>query len=455
MPKPNINANGLAVDGLGNVYIASGLNTIMEISPAGVVTNIAGTGKKGSGDGNGESAQFAGPRALALDFRGNLFVADTENQTIRKITPQGIVSTLAGRFRLARGEGGLVTLFSGPFSDEMEVDFDGGCGIAMDRLGYFYVVDPRSNTVNRISPTGKILAFAGKAGSPGHNDGLGASARFNEPSGIAADADGNLVVADAKNNAIRKITLAGSVTTLVSDIENIGKINQPDTSRMLNGPTRVAVGRTGNVYVVDSNGSAVKMITPTGIVTTVIGGGTEGNSRQITAINSPEWPLRASHMALDLLGNVYVTDAGNNRIIKISPSGTATTLAGSNFADPAARFSRSPLESDGKGDSAGFRKPSGIAVDAEGNLLVLDFATVRKVSPAGVVTTIAGMPGIFNTVDGAGSSARFLEFGSVMIDAIGNIYVAEGNTIRKGVPVSSSPVNVQTVKDSLIVPAGP
>ena len=196
---------GVAVDSAGNVYVADqGNHTIRKITPAGVVSTLAGlAGSAGSTDGTGSAARFFQPLGVAVDAAGNVYVADTNNQTIRKITPAGVVSTLAG---LANSQGstdgtGSAARFFAPTS------------VAVDAVGDVYVADDSNHTIRKITPAGVVSTLAGLAGSAGFADGTGSAARFNNPSGVTVDAAGNAYVADSDNSAIRKITPAGVVTT--------------------------------------------------------------------------------------------------------------------------------------------------------------------------------------------------------------------------------------------------
>jgi sugar lactone lactonase YvrE len=182
--------SGVAVDDAGNVYVAD-TYTIRKITPAGVVSTLAGTpGHAGSADGAGASARFSDQtKGVAVDNEGNVYVADTYNNTIRKITPSGVVSTVAG------------ASFSRPQ------------GIGVDRGGNVYVADTYNNTIRKITPSGVVSTLAGAAGDRGNADGTGGNARFNDPQGIAADSRGNIYVADRGNQVIRKVTPNGIVST--------------------------------------------------------------------------------------------------------------------------------------------------------------------------------------------------------------------------------------------------
>lgn len=194
---------GVAVDGSGNVYVADyGNNLIRKITPAGVVSTLAGTGAAGADNGAGNIATFNLPEGVAVDAAGNVYVADNGNDLIRKITPEGVVSTLAGSGGAGSAGGtGTAASFNSPF------------GVAADGAGNVYVADSGNNLIRKISPAGAVTTFAG-SGAKGANNATGLAATFNTPSGVAVDAAGNVYIADENNNLIRKITAAGIVTTI-------------------------------------------------------------------------------------------------------------------------------------------------------------------------------------------------------------------------------------------------
>jgi hypothetical protein len=198
--------HGIALDAAGNLYTADlSVSTIRKITPAGVVSTLAGlAGNVGSADGNGSAARFRSPSNVAVDAAGNVYVTDTINYTIRKITPAGDVTTiagLAGSFGSADGNGSAAR-------------FRAPKGIGVDAAGNVWVADTDNHTIRRITPAGDVTTVAGLAGSAGIADGTGSVARFNEPIGLAFDSLGNAFVADSKNNALRKVTPAGVVTTV-------------------------------------------------------------------------------------------------------------------------------------------------------------------------------------------------------------------------------------------------
>jgi hypothetical protein len=199
----------VAVDPAGNTYVADNdNNTIRKISPAGEVTTLAGApGESGNVDGVGINARFDDPEGIAVDAAGNVYVADTDNNTIRKITPAGLVTTLAGspdETGSADGTG-------------VNARFDEPDGIAVDAAGNVYVADTDNSTIRKITPQGIVSTLAGQANEEGDADGTGAAARFSFPRDLDIDAQGNLYVLDSGNHTVRKITPLGEVSTVVGD----------------------------------------------------------------------------------------------------------------------------------------------------------------------------------------------------------------------------------------------
>ncbi|WEK18724.1 MAG: hypothetical protein P0Y49_18260 [Candidatus Pedobacter colombiensis] len=268
----------------------------------------------------------------------------------------------------------------------------------------------------------KALIVSTLAGSSefGVVDGTGMAAQFGGPRGIAVDAAGNVYVADYSNNRIRKITQAGVVTTL-SGNQTDGFADGIGTVAKFYRPYGIALDAGGNAYVSDHLNNRIRKITPTGITTTLVGNG----------YSEPSAPLG---VAVDAAGNVYMTIRSNERILKYSTAGVLTTFAGST-----ANGGAGSGYADGTGTDARFMGPDGIAVDAAGNVFVVDAGNnlIRKITPTGVVTTVAGMAGVQGDVDGIGSAARFGRLMTgIAIDATGNLFVADNgnNSIRKITP---------------------
>jgi sugar lactone lactonase YvrE len=317
--------SGVAVDGAGNVLVADrGNNTIRKITPAGVVTTLAGSaGSSGSADGTGAVARFSitymystGPGGIAVDGASNIFVADTNNNTIRKITPAGVVTTLAGT---AGSDGsadgtGAAARFIDP------------SGVAVDGAGNVFVADFNNHTIRKITPGGVVTTIAGTAGWSGSADGTGSAARFNQPSGVAVDGAGNVLVADSGNNTIRKITPAGVVTTLAGTAGSLGSVDGTGAAARFASPSGVAVDGAGNVFVADNLYSTIRKITPTGVVTTLAG--TAGSYGSADGTGAAARFYSPTGVSVDKAGNVFVADTGNNAIRKISTSAAVTTVVG-------------------------------------------------------------------------------------------------------------------------------
>jgi sugar lactone lactonase YvrE len=301
---------GVTVTGNGDVYVADTYNqTIRKVSKDGVVTTLAGIpGISGSNDGLGDSARFGKPRGLAVDPSGNVYVADTSNQTIRKIAPGGLVSTLAGSPGTSGGGDGTGSA----------ARFYSPNGVATDTGGNVYVADTYNQTIRKVTPNGEVSPLAGSLRAVGSNDGMG-GARFSYPLGVAVDGTGNVYVADSGNRTIRKITSAGLVTTLAGSPGKYGDIDGPGCEARFSNPRGVAVDQRGNIYVADSNNQAIRKITPEGVVSTLGGSRTQANAgaRGSRGRSNPGYP---SGVAVDDAGNVYVADVHNKTIRKITRS---------------------------------------------------------------------------------------------------------------------------------------
>jgi streptogramin lyase len=289
----------VAVDSEGNVYVADANNDeIRKITPSGVVTTLAGSaGREGSSDGTGSAARFDWPAAVTVDSAGNVYVADLANDEIRKITPSGVVTTLAGSAgRQGSSDGtGSAARFCTPM------------GVAVDSAGNVYVADDNNDEIRKVTPSGVVTTLAGSAGQQGLRDGTGSAARFYDPAGVTVDSAGNVYVADWGSCEIRKITPSGVVTTLASGAAGFNR------------PSGVAVDSAGNLYVGDSGNNEVREITPSGVVTTLAG--TAGQSGARNGIASAATFSNPAGVVVDSAGNVYVADDNNDEIREISGLG--------------------------------------------------------------------------------------------------------------------------------------
>jgi sugar lactone lactonase YvrE len=319
--------------------------------------------------------------------------------------------------------GGLVLDSTGKV---VSAQFPSPSCITVDASGNLYVGDSSLNTIQMVSPTGVVSLIAGTSGSGGSTDGSGASALFSRPGGIIRNSAGNLYVADTGNSTIRQITSSGAVTTFAGSAANPSYRDGTGTAAWFNSPVGIGLDALGNFYVADTKNDVIRKITPTGAVTTFSGtSGVVGSTDLPAQFNSP------FGVAVDFgTGIVYVADSNNNTIRKITPTGVVTTLAGLALATGSA---------DGTGNVARFNLPQGQATDTAGNVYIADTAssTIRKMTPSGAVTTIAGLAGVQGLTDGTGTGSLFNQPEALTVDTAGNIYVADtGNAaIRKITPV--------------------
>lgn len=410
---------GVMLDQSNNVYVADTLNnTIRMITPAGVVTTLAGSaGVAGSKNGTGTAATFSHPVSLAMDSNGNIYVADTSNDLIRKIAPGAVVTTLAGSPGAAgSADGTSAARFNTPYA------------ITVDSMDTIYVADTFNSTIRKITLSGEVTTPAGLAGVTGSVDGVGNQARLSSPTGLAAGGGTNLVVADFGNASIRMVTEGGTRVTTIAGVANVtGSQNGSARAARFNFPAGAAVDTGGNVYIADEQNDVIRKITPLGDVSTFAG--TAGVAGTNDANGTAAKFNRPLGVALDKGGNLYVADTQNHTIRKITPDGTVTTLAG---------LAGTAGTSDGVGTDALFNTPFGVAVDTQTNVYVADTFNhaIRKITPAGVVSTLAGTISVSGTNDGTGSAANFSFPEGVAVDPDGNVFVTDdaNSSIRKITP---------------------
>jgi len=327
----------------------------------------------------------------------SLFIASCGNELEFNTPPNTSgavsVSTLAGSGVQGAADGtGIFATFYQP------------TGVAVDASGNVYIADYRNNLIRKITTAGVVTTLAGSV-VPGAANATGAYASFNQPTGVAVDASGNIYVADNANNLIREITPAGVVTTIAGSGAS-GGLNATGNAATFNYPQGIAVDASGNIYVADYGNNQVRKIAPGGIVTTLAGKDSAGANNGVDTAATFNQP---TSVAVDAAGNVYVADEGNNLIRKISPAGTVTTFAGSGAVGAA----------NGSSTSASFNGPTGVAVDGAGNVYVADYGNnqVREISPAGTVTTLGSGP--------TANTKLFKGPYGVAVDAAGNVYVAD------------------------------
>jgi sugar lactone lactonase YvrE len=481
------------IEEAANIYVAdSGNNTIRVITPAGAVTTLAGMpGAAGSADGTGGAALFNNPSGIAMDLPGNLYVADTGNHTIRKITPSGVVTTLAGTPGSAGSSDGTgaAARFSSPR------------GVAVDFSGNVYVADTGNNTIRMITSAGVVTTLAGAAGVSGSVDGAGNTARFSAPGGIVIDSYGNAYVADTGNDTIRAFSAQPGpvvVITLGGIAGFAGSSDGSGSAAQFSAPESIGLSWNGAVFVADTGNGTIRTVASPPIpinasITPGSGGVLVGgavsygvhssgtlpsvqwqlNGVDIPGATNPWWTIDSAQpsdagiytavlsngttvvaapsvalavhspvtfapstvasnitggpngVACDGNGDIYIT--AGNALELISPTGAPVLIAGSLTGAGSA---------DGVGGAAKFNAPTGIAVDGAGNIYVADSGnnSIRKVSPLGSVTTLAGQ--VQGSADGIGAAAQFDNPVAVAVDPSGNVYVADAgnNELREVAP---------------------
>ncbi len=405
---------GIAVDTMGNIFVADRFNhAIRKVTPDGVVTTLAGFPQTGSIDATGSAARFRSPRGVGVDSSGNVFVADSANHSIRKVTSDGTVTTLGGAAEQAGNADGL----------RSQALFRGAEAGVVDAFGNVYVADSDNHTIRKISPQGLVTTLAGVAGQSGSVDGPGPAARFNNPSGLGIDEAGNLFVADTNNHTIRKVTPDGVVSTLAGSAGQGGSSDGPGSLGRFQSPLGVSAGPDGSIYVADTGNHTIRKVTPSGLVSTIAGSaGQTGNLDGVGLVARFNTP---TGLAVSPSGAIYVADSSNHVIRQLSPSGQTSTLAGTKGVKGGV---------DGIGSQARFNFPGAIAIDRDGVLFVADRDnhTIRKVTPAGQVLTLAGSSQVIGSEDGSGSESRFIAPRGIAVDDAGNVFVIQQLAVRQG-----------------------
>jgi sugar lactone lactonase YvrE len=311
---------GIATDNTGAIYVANWHNTILKITHAGVVMTFAGKpDARGNSDGVGSTATFVYPIAIATDYAANVYVADKVSNTIRKITPTGIVTTFAGTAGVAGHADGA----------GKDASFSAPIGIATDGAGNIYVADSGNNVIRKITPDGAVTTVAGQAGERGEVDGTAKAARFSDPYSIAIDGAGDIFVAEMSRNTIRKITSDGVVTTLAGAADEKGHADGTGASATFHSPHGITADKAGNVYVADTGNNTIRKIAPTGVVTTIAGSESADENGEFDGMGTAATFSQPVAIATDSAGNLLVLEADNIR--EVTPSGEVTTVAGPVF----------------------------------------------------------------------------------------------------------------------------
>ncbi len=461
---------GVALDNLGNLFIAdTGYHRIRKVTSNGIITTVAGTGVASgsgtasfSGDGGpATSAQLSvWPSSVAVDGAGNLFIADRQNGRIRKVSTSGIITTVAG-------DGTFGSSFSGDGGPARNARLHLGelysfihSSVAVDGEGNLFIADAGNNRIRRVSPAGIITTLAGDGTNGFSGDGGAAtSAKLNSPQGVAVDGAGNLFIADTGNNRIRRVSPAGIVTTLAGDGTNgFSGDGGPATSAQLKEPSSLTMDGAGNLFVADTLNQRIRKVSPSGVITTVAGGGTlpgssgDGGPVASALLNHP------TAVAVDSAGNLFIADLSAYRIRRVSPSGIITTVAGGGTL-PGSSADGGPAT-----DAVLFF-PTGLSIDDAGNLFIATSSLdndnnterIRKVSPSGIITTVAGTGSYgFSGDGGPATDAQLSGPSGLAVDGVGNVYIADGgnHVVRILRPANQSAV-IEAVMDAASQRADP
>lgn len=366
--------DGIAVDAAGNIYVADlNANVVRVISPAGTISTFAGRGAAGFGGDSGPAtqAEMKAPMGLAIDAAGNVYIADSGNNVVRKVAKNGVITTVAGN-----GSPG----YSGDGAPATAAALNVPEGLAADATGQVYIADTFNNRVRVIGTDGNIHTVAGTGESSFSGDGdAPATAALFLPTDVTTDGAGNLYIADFGNSRIREVS-KGVIQTVVGGKGTETIFNEAvATSVLLNGPTGVAVDSAGNIYVVEGSiGTGTGLAVgdnrvweiSSGVVKTAAGNGVESFSGDGSAATAAQLNNPAA-MAFDAAGNLYIADASNNRVRKISPLGSITTVAGNGTAGWSG--------DGGPGPKAQLNSPQGISTDTDGNVYIADTGNNRIV----------------------------------------------------------------------------
>lgn len=420
--------SALAFDQLGNLY-ATDLNfssrKVRKINTYGIITTVAGNGPAGfSGDGFAATlAKLSYPNGVAADRMGNIFISDQVTNRVRKVSPSGIITTYAGNGGTgSAGDGGPAT----------NANLNFVSGVATDTSGNILIVDKSNNLIRSVNTSGIINRIAGTVGLGAFSgDGAAATAaQLNAPSGCAYDANGNIYIADNNNHRIRKVDVAGNISTIAGCNFNSAQgyfgDGSPGISALLNLPSGLAYDTSGNLYIADRNNNRVRKVNTSGIITTFAGTGIAGYNGDLIAATSAMLSGPAS-VATDRKGNVYICDADNMRIRKVDAAGIITTYAGNGVA---------VYGGDGmRADSASFVNPVSILTDAIGNLFVSDAsnARIRKIDTNQIISTYAGIgTGGYFGDGGPATTAQIRQYG-IAFNQSGNLLIADryNNSVRK------------------------
>lgn len=423
--------NGIAIDGSGNIYIADNNNNrIRKINTSGIISTFAGNGWGWySGDGGqATAATLNNPNDIAIDASsGNIYIADKNNNVIRMVNISGVISTVAGTGSAGfGGDGGLATA----------AQLNKPMGVAIDASGNLYIADNNNNRIREVVPTGSISSIAG-TGTAGYNgDGITAtSAELNNPVGVWVDGSGKVYIGDAGNNRIRQISGTYIYTVAGNGVGGFAGDGSPATAAKINTPAFVTVDGSGNIYFTDDFNQRVREVNASGIISTLGGNGNLSFSGDGKPADSAQL-FFPTCIARDATGNTYIADCFNHRIRKVSTNGIISTFAGNGNWGYGG--------DGGQATSAELFFPTGVAADASGNIYIADGSNnrIRKVNTSGVISTFAGNGAAGYIGDGGPATlAELNDPTGVAVDLFGNVLIADKNNGRIRVVNSSGVIS--------------
>jgi uncharacterized protein (TIGR03437 family) len=424
-------ASGIAADQSGNVYVAAGPQILRIYAATGSVTKIAGLGDHTEPVGDGGPATSAGlwyPSGLALDFAGNLYIADMYNCLVRKVvTSTGIISTVAGTITVFGTHRVGACGYSGDGGSATSAWLHYPLAVAADALGNLFIADTDNNRIRKVTASaGTISTVAGNgAYSYSGDGGTARNAVLYNPSAVAIDATGSILIADTANNRIRKVNSSdGTISTIAGNgSAGFSGDGGPATSASLNNPSGIAVDSIGNVFLADTVNHRIRKIDrATGTISTVAGAGGysysgDGGPATSAKLNHPQ------AVAVDAAGNLFIADRFNSRIRKVTAAtGVISTVAGAD----------------------NLSAPSAVALDTSGNLFIADthhHQILRVDAATGAVTKVAGNKSIGYSGDGGPATSATLSYPyGVAVDASGNVFIADN--LGSSSPSAAFPIQV-------------
>lgn len=374
----------------------------------------------GSADGTNITARFNDPAGIAIAADGTIFVADNQNHAIRRIATNGVVTTLAGLLGTPGSADGSRTT----------ARFDSPTGLALGPDGAIYVSDTGNHTVRRITANGVVTTLAGFAGNADYADGSATSARFNQPLGLAVAPDGTVFVADSGNHLIRVIATNGTVSVLAGNPETFGSADGTGTNAFFNNPVGLALAPDGSLFVSDANNFTLRRVTAAGVVTTLAGAAGQDGSADGPAASARFG--KPAELALAPNGTLYIADAAHHTIRRLTPDGRVSTIAGLVGGEGAA---------DGANGLARFFNPYGLAIAARGHLVVADTynQTVRELlAPFAVGVAPSGGARVISWESVVGLAYQ-VQFKDTLISSWQNLTSVITTTERSASQTDSSP----------------